>query len=71
MRLKEWLTSRERRRENVADVAHQLGVARSTLYEWAGGKRMPPPQKMREIEALTGGSVTPQDFLHHALERAA
>lgn len=59
MKLRAW-----RRANNltVREAADRLGVTFHTIYRYEQGKVVPPPDKMRQIIALSGGAVTPDDF---------
>lgn len=45
---------------------------RSTIRQWAEGSRFPKdPSDLAWVESVTGGKVTPADFVAHALELRA
>ena len=50
------------------EMASQIGeVSVSGLRKWLRDERTPRPDQMRRIDEVTGGAVTPNDFI---LERA-
>lgn len=55
--------SRFRRLLNLRD--------RSTLWRWLNGSRVPRPDRLRQIEYLTNGQVTAEDFQAPALSPEA
>lgn len=38
-------------------------VSRSAVIKWCRGERVPMPDQMRRIHAVTDGSVCPNDFI--------
>jgi len=49
-----------------AAFAAALGVTVEAVRYWENGNRTPRPDKMRAIMDLTGGDVTPMDFMEPA-----
>lgn len=43
-------------------LAHKLGIAAPTVYQWLSGKRPIPPAQCLPIEQATGGAVTRYDL---------
>lgn len=41
----------------------QGGVSRSAVEKWCRGERVPHPDQLRRIYAVTDGAVTPNDFV--------
>lgn len=66
MTLKEWLArpnadgSRKRKR----DFARAIGVTPTMVTEYAEDRIWPRREIMENIVRVTGGAVTPNDFLH-------
>lgn len=48
--------------QSVPDLAKDLGVSAMALRHWVAGKRMPRPETMARIVAVTKGAVQPNDF---------
>ena len=44
-------------------VARQIGVSHSTVLRWADGSIQPPMDRLRKLNEVTAGQVTPNDFL--------
>jgi len=45
-----------------AEMATMIGCSRSTVCRWRIGERIPRPEMMRRIAAVTQWKVTPNDF---------
>lgn len=60
MRLSEYL---ERAGISYTEFARRLGVSRHTVSRYASGERVPRPEIQQAIFRLTGGLVTPSDFV--------
>jgi DNA-binding transcriptional regulator YdaS (Cro superfamily) len=48
-----------------ATIARELGVAASTVWRWRKGIVLPSAWACAELEQLTEGAVTLQDFYPH------
>lgn len=46
-----------------ADFAALLGVSEFGVRKWAREERMPRRKALRRIQEVTGGQVTPADFV--------
>lgn len=53
----------------VAAVADHCGVAKSTVYRWRDGIKVPRPQQAAKLAELTGGKVTAADHQDAYLAR--
>ncbi len=51
---------------NGADLARKVGVSQAAISRYANRKRVPRPDVMRRIAEVTGGAVTPNDFISEA-----
>lgn len=58
--LKRW---RRRARLTQEQVAARIGVAKSSISRWEKRERIPEPQYWPAIVEITGGEVTPNDFM--------
>lgn len=65
MKFRTWAA---RNRRKVADIAGEIGVHRTTVYNWLDGKSMPRPKELLAIEKMTKGLVTPRDFARAAVQ---
>lgn len=55
-----------------ADMAAKLGCSEGAVKKWRYRERMPRPEQLRQIDEITGGAVTANDFVAPAVspERA-
>ena len=61
MKLSVYLTTKE---ITVADFAAAVGdVSASGVRKWVYEERVPRPDQLRRIAEITGGEVTPNDFI--------
>lgn len=51
------------------DFRKALGVCPATISQWFSGKRIPRAKYIREIEYLTDGTITSQDFINPVLKK--
>lgn len=60
MKLKDWL-----HKNGVAQaaLAAHIGVTQAAVSMWVNGVMVPEPATMRKIHRVTGGKVTPNDFV--------
>lgn len=54
-----------------ADFAMAVGVTVFAVGKWRRGERMPRPQHLKKINAITQGAVTANDFFSAQKDRAA
>lgn len=59
MTLREYLAATD---QTPSAFALQIGRTRSTVYRWLAEDFVPQWSVMREIEIITGGAVTPNDW---------
>lgn len=59
MTLKEWM---EQEKKSVSEIARNLSVTVTCVYRYIKTNRVPTPEIMRKIIAMTGGKVTSNDF---------
>jgi len=67
MTLREYLTANQ---VTLSSFAKLIGVTRVAVHYWVRGTRVPRGSHMVQIVAVTGGSVTPNDFLPPAAPAA-
>lgn len=61
MKLKTYI---EAHRLSYETAAALIGnVSRSAVIKWCRGERVPHPDQLRRIYAVTDGAVTPNDFV--------
>jgi len=60
MKLSQWI---EQKRGTVRQIAEGAGVHYATAWKWVHGVKIPDWKHIPAIEAITGGSVTAQDFV--------
>jgi len=60
MDLNEWMS-----RENInkSEAARRFGVSHTTVLRWASGRLLPAWNSLIVIKKVTGGDVTPDDFM--------
>ena len=46
-----------------AEFANMVGSVQATVSRWAAGEDMPNPVAMKKIYDVTGGKVSPNDFI--------
>ena len=63
MRLNDWM---QRKGVSAPEFAEKLKIEVRSVFRYLDGTRMPSRAKMQEINTLTGGMVTANDF--HGLE---
>ena len=54
---------RESRRLSAAEFGRRAGVAHSTVLRWEDGSTFPSRRALARIAEITGGEVTPNDFM--------
>lgn len=59
MTLIEWM---QQEKKSVSEVAKILSVTVPCVYRYIKTNRVPTPEIMRKIIAMTGGKVTANDF---------
>jgi transcriptional regulator with XRE-family HTH domain len=60
MKLKDFL---KKTGKTQAEFAKELGLAENTVSRYVSAGRVPLPKIMQKIKELTGGKVTPNDFI--------
>lgn len=71
MRLAAYLTGKKLSPRAFGEQ-RQPAVPRITIYQWAKGSRFPTdPRDLQWISDVTGGMVTAEDFVAHAVEIAS
>lgn len=48
--------------KSVNEAAAEIGCTRQTWYSWERGLNIPSPELMPKLVAMTGGTVTANDF---------
>jgi transcriptional regulator with XRE-family HTH domain len=59
MTLAQWI---EKQGRTQRWFAGEVGAPEATVSRWCSGKMMPRLDRLRQIEQITGGSVTANDF---------
>lgn len=61
MKLSDWCEARE---ISYRQLALWMGVHNATAWRWIQEKAIPSPERVAQIERITEGAVTLQDWYH-------
>jgi len=61
MKLSDWITREGRSHQ---EVGSRIGKSQAAVSRYAAGKRMPDEETLIKIFEVTGGEVTPNDFVN-------